>query len=49
MNKIKSLSPSSFLRLLFAFFTLAFLIAAVVMPDRADMLNGLWRIASQTA
>ena len=49
MNKIKSLSPSSFLRLLFAFFTLAFLIAAVVMPDRADMFNGLWRIASQTA
>lgn len=49
MNKIKSLSPSGFLKLLFGFFTLAFLVAAVLMPDRADMLGGLWRIASQTS
>jgi len=48
MNKIKSLSESAFLKLLFAFLTLAFLIAAVCMPDRADMFNGLWRIMSGT-
>lgn len=47
MKKIKQLPATSFLKLLFAFFTAAFLIAAVVMPDRAEMLRGLWRIASE--
>ena len=47
MNKIKSLSESSFLKLVFAFFTAAFLIAAFCMPDRAQMLSGLWQIVSQ--
>lgn len=49
MKKLRALSPSSFLKLLFAFFTVAFLIAAVCMPDRSTMLDGLLRIARQTA
>ena len=48
MKKIKNLSESSFLKLLFAVVGVAFLIAAVCMPDRADMLSGFWRILSQT-
>ena len=47
MKKIKNLSESSFLKLVFAFITLAFLVAAVCMPDRATMLTGLWEILSQ--
>ncbi len=47
MNKIKNLSESNFLKLLFAFFTAAFLIAAVVMPDRGQMFTGLWQILTQ--
>ena len=49
MKKIKALNESSFLKLLFALVTLAFLIAALCMPDRNDMFNGLWRIMSGTA
>ena len=49
MKKLKSLSPGSFLRLLFAFFTLAFLVGAVILPDRKGMFEGLWRILSQPA
>ncbi len=44
MNKIKKLSESSFLKLLFAFVTAAFLLAAICMPDRASMFDGLWKI-----
>ena len=47
MRKINNLSEGLFLKLLFAFFTAAFLIAAVCMPDRANMLSGLWQILSQ--
>ena len=47
MKKINNLSESSFLKLLFAFLTLAFLVAAVIMPDRAKMITGLWQILSQ--
>ena len=47
MKKIKNLSESSFLKLLFAFLTACFLIAAVCMPDRATMFSGLWKIISQ--
>ena len=49
MKKLKALSPDRFLRLLFAFFTLAFFVGAVILPDRAAMFDGLWRIASQPA
>ena len=47
MKKIANLSESSFLKLFFAFLSLAFLIASVCMPDRATMLSGLWQILSQ--
>lgn len=47
MKKIRDLSAGSFLKLLFACFTAAFLIAAVVMPDRGEMFSGLWQIMSQ--
>lgn len=49
MNRIKSLSAENFLRLLFFLFAAFFLLAAVCMPDRADMLGGLLRIVTQTA
>ncbi len=47
MKTIKNLSESSFLKLVFAFLTVACLIAAVCMPDRAAMFSGLWQILSQ--
>ena len=47
MNKIKNLSEGAFLKLFFAFFSAAFLVAAVCMPDRATMFSGLWQILSQ--
>ncbi len=47
MKKIKNLSEGSFLKLLFAFLSACFLIAAVCMPDRAAMFSGLWNIMSQ--
>ena len=46
MKKIRNLSEGDFLKLLFAFFSLAFLVAAVCMGDRANMLSGLWQILS---
>ena len=49
MKKIKNLSESSFLKLFFTFITAAFLIAAVCMPDRADMFAGLVRILTSPA
>ena len=47
MKKIKNLSEGSFLKLLFAFLSACFLIAAVCMPDRANMFTGFWNILSQ--
>ena len=47
MKKIKTLSESDFLKLFFACFTVAFLIGAVCMPDRADMFSGFVRILTQ--
>ena len=47
MKKIKSLSESDFLKLLFGFLSTAFLIGAVCMPDRGTMFTGLWQIVSQ--
>ena len=46
MKKCNALSESDFLKLFFAFLTAAFLIAAVCMPDRGQMLTGLWQILS---
>ena len=47
MKKIKTLSESDFLKLFFGFFSACFLIAAFFMPDRSQMLSGLWQILSQ--
>ena len=47
MKKLNALSESDFLKLLFGFFTVVFLAAAVLMPDRGQMLSGLYRIISQ--
>ena len=47
MNKIKNLSEGAFLKLVFAFLSVCFLVAAVCMPDRSTMFTGLWQIMSQ--
>ena len=44
MKKIKNLSEGNFLKLLFAFLSATFLIAAVCMPDRDTMLSGFVKI-----
>ena len=44
MKKIKNLSEGNFLKLLFGFLSICFVIAAYCMPDRADMLTGLKQI-----
>ena len=44
MKKLKNHSAASFLKLLFAFLTAAFLNAAVCMPDRGTMFSGLSKI-----
>lgn len=46
MKRLNGLSEKSFLKLFFAFFSLSFLVAAFLMPDRAQMLPGLLRIIS---
>jgi len=47
MKKIKAMSESNFLKLFFALVGVAFLVAAVCMPDRGTMLSGFWQILSQ--
>ena len=44
MKKIRNLSESNFLKLFFAFFSLAFLVASFCMPDRANLLTGWIKI-----
>ena len=47
MKKLKNLSESDFLKVFFAFFTLCFLVAAFLMPDRDQMFSGFWQLLSQ--
>ena len=47
MNKIKNLSESSFLKLLFGFLSAAFLVASIFVPDGDRIITGLWDIISQ--
>lgn len=47
MKRIANLPEKTFLKLFFLYFSCTFLIAAVCMPDRAQMLSGLMRIVSQ--
>ena len=49
MKKIQNLPEREFLKLFFTCFSLSFLIAAVLMPDRQNMFRGLWNIVSQPA
>ena len=44
MKKLNSMHENHFLTLFFTYFSMCFLVAAFFMPDRADMLPGLWRI-----
>ena len=44
MKKLNQLEESKFLKLFFAFVSACFLIAAVCMPDRKDMLTDFWNI-----
>ena len=47
MKKIRNLPEGAFLKLFFGFWAAAFLTAAFCMPDRGEMLSGLWKILSQ--
>ena len=44
MKKLNQLEESKFLRLFFAFVSVCFIVAAVILPDRAEMFAGLKRI-----
>ena len=46
MNKIKNLSEGNFLKGFFGFISACFILAAFFMPDRAQILSGLWAILS---
>ncbi len=47
MKKLQTMEESKFLTLFFGFFSLCFLIAAPIMPDRDKIFWGLWQILSQ--
>ena len=49
MKKISSMTEGNFLKLFFAIFSAAFLVASVFMPDRGQMFAGLWQILSQSS
>ena len=44
MKRLNTLSENTFLKFFFLFFSISFLIAAFFMPDRQEMLPGLWKI-----
>ena len=46
MKRLNHMHEDQFLKIFFTCFSLSFLIAAFCMPDRANMLPGLWRIVS---
>ncbi len=48
MKKLNNLTESNFLRLFFLFISLCFVIAAPFMPDRSNMLTGIWDIMTKT-
>ena len=47
IQKLRKLSAGDILKLVLCAFTAAFLIGAVLAPDRADMLGGFWRIITK--
>ena len=46
MKKIRNLSESDFLKLVFACLSLCFLVATFFVPDRNQVFTGLWKIIS---
>ena len=48
MKKLNNLAESCFLKLFFAFVSVCFVVAAVILPDRSTMFTGLWKIWTQT-
>ncbi len=48
MKKLRNMQESSFLKVFFLFISWCFLIAAVCMPDRAQMLTGFGKIITGT-
>ena len=44
MKRLNTLPEESFLKVFFLFFSSSFLTAAFFMPDRQEMLSGLWKI-----
>ena len=46
MKRLNTLPERSFLKLFFLLFSCSFLMAAFFMPDRGQMLSGLWKIVS---
>ena len=44
MKRLNQMHEDQFLTIFFTCFSLSFLVAAVFMPDRHDMQEGLWRI-----
>ena len=48
MKKLNNLSQESFLKAFFLFVSACFIIAAPIMPDRATMFSGLWKLMSST-
>ena len=49
MKKIANLSETGFMRLFYGFITTCFLIGAVCMPDRAEMMDGFLKIVTSPA
>lgn len=46
MKKLNQMPETDFLTVFFTLFSMSFLVAAFCMPDRAQMLSGLWKIIS---
>ena len=46
MKRLNQLPEREFLKIFFLFFSGCFVIAAFFMPDRGQMLTGLWKILS---
>ena len=47
MKKLNNMSESNFLKLFFTFVSFCFIVGAVIMPDRSNMLDGLLKIMTQ--
>ena len=48
MKKLNNMAEGSFLKLFFAAISLCFVLGAVFMPDRGQMLSGFWSILTGT-